>query len=254
MHTLWALTSCRRRRGAGAAGLAVAGVAALTVLSACGGAATTASGSPGAAVPGSTGAAASGSTGAAVPGSTSTPAGAPGGAGRTKRLAAFDTCMESKGIPAVALPTGRPRAAGTTPPATTAGRPGSSGGGFGGGAGGFGGGLARVPTSLPKGVTQARYSSALQACRADLPTFGGNASGSRAFIAYRQCLQLHGVTFPAGPTSIAAGATTTTVAPATRQAALSACAALRPTTGLPLGAPARAGGTGASSTTTTAAG
>ncbi len=61
-------------------------------------------------------------------------------------------------------------------------------------------GSARPTPSLPAGVTQAQYQAALQACRSQLPAGGGFGRGganSAAFAAYRNCLQLHGVTLPA---------------------------------------------------------
>lgn len=167
--------------------------------------------------------------------------------------------MESKGIPASALPTGKGRAASgsatPTPPSTTPGQTFPAGGGFPARGGSRGGGIGRVPTSLPAGVTTAEYTSALSACRSTLPTFGGPAVNSPAFTAYRQCLQLHGLTVPAGPrgagatsTTTAPAETTTTVSAATRQAAMAACAPLRPAAATP-------GAGGSTSTTTpTAAG
>ncbi len=194
----WSPAAPRRGQAFRALG-AAAGIVAVVGLSACGSSSTTSSGP------------------------TTTVASSSGSASKG-RLAAFESCMESKGIPASALPTGRrPAGTGGTVPAAGAGT-----GGFGGG----GGRIGRVPTSLPAGVTQAQYSAALTACRSTIPRFGGGRLSSPAFTAYRQCLQLHGFTPPGGPagstSTTAAGATTTTVAAATRQAAVAACAALRP--------------------------
>jgi hypothetical protein len=104
-------------------------------------------------------------------------------------------------------------------------------------------------TTLPAGVTSAQFQQALQACRSQLPTGGGNFQNNPAFAAYRNCLQLHGVTLPPP------GSSTSSSVPGggqgfggldrtnpTVQAALQACAALRP-----------AGGPGGSTTTTPAA-
>jgi len=140
--------------------------------------------------------------------------------------------MTSHGIPASALQ-GRNR------PAT---------GGTGGSTPTTGG--TRPTPSLPAGVTQAQYQAAQQACRSQLPTggFGGfGGANSAQLAAYRNCLQLHGVTLPTGgaaggqppasnQTSTSAGSTTppaggfgglNTSDPAV-QAALTACASLRP--------------------------
>jgi hypothetical protein len=114
---------------------------------------------------------------------------------------------------------------------------------------GFRGGS--TSTTLPAGVTSAQFQQAMQACRSLLPTGGGggNFLNNPAFAAYRNCLQLHGVTLPqpgSSTSSSVPGAggglggldrTNPTVA-----AALQACAALRP-----------AGGPGGSTTTTPAA-
>lgn len=173
-------------------------------------------------------------------GGSSTSASAPGSTTSTTRAgtAAFASCMEAKGIPASALAGfgGRARGSTTTVPGQATGSPPS-----------------RPAVSLPAGVTRQQFTAALQACRADLPR-GGFRAQSPAFAAYRNCLQLHGVTLPAGgfdagSTTTAAGAgavttTPTTVSAATRAAAQQACAALRPT---------GAGGT-ASTTSTSAAG
>jgi hypothetical protein len=104
-------------------------------------------------------------------------------------------------------------------------------------------------TTLPPGVSSAQFQQALQACRSAVPAGGGNFQNNPAFAAYRNCLSLHGVTVPqpGSPTSssVPGGGqgfggldrTNPTV-----QAALQACAALRP-----------AGGPGGSTTTTPAA-
>jgi hypothetical protein len=158
-------------------------------------------------------------------------------------FAAYSNCMTSHGIPASVLQQNR-RA--NAPPATgteSSAPPAGSGGGGGNG-----------PTpSLPAGVTQAQYQAALQACRSQLPAggFGGGGAGganSAAFAAYRNCLQLHGVTLPAAgqppagqPTGTGqppSSATPSSSRPAglgglnnsdpTVQAALTACMSLRP--------------------------
>jgi hypothetical protein len=108
-----------------------------------------------------------------------------------------------------------------------------------------------TPSSLPAGVTAPQFQQAFQACRSQLPTGGGqNLQNNPASAAYRNCLMLHGVTLPQPGQRGAPGAggggaagqglggldrTSPTV-----QAALQACAALRP-----------AGGSGGSTTTPT---
>jgi hypothetical protein len=108
-----------------------------------------------------------------------------------------------------------------------------------------------TPSSLPAGVTSQQFDQAMQACRSLLPT-GGNFQNNPAFAAYRNCLQLHGVTLPAagsrpgGPgTTVPGAAAPSTVPPGgagqgfggldrnnpTVAAALTACAALRPAAG-----------------------
>jgi hypothetical protein len=195
-------------------------VFALIVIAGCGG--------------GGTKSAASSST------STSTPAatGASGAAG----FAAYSKCMTSHGIPASALTrrgNGPPTTGtdGSAPPANS------------------GGGSGNPPTpSLPAGVTQAQYQAALDACRSQLPAGGGAGAGaggganSAEFAAYRNCLQLHGVTLPTGgqrPSGQTATTGQTATAPPagglgglntsdpTVQAALTACMSLRPAQGSP---------------------
>jgi hypothetical protein len=86
----------------------------------------------------------------------------------------------------------------------------------------------------------AQYRTAFSDCRSELPTggFGRGTFNSPQFAAYRNCLQLHGVTLPARPGGTpATGSSTTTTGgapgggfannPAFR-AARQACAALLP--------------------------
>ncbi|MDQ2727045.1 MAG: hypothetical protein M3Y91_04070 [Actinomycetota bacterium] len=172
--------------------------------------------------------------------------------------AAFVSCMEKQGIPgtaATSLAGRRGRAGGAGGPGGSA--PGSAP------AGSDGSGRATTP-SLSAGVTQAQLRAALQACRSLLPAGAGFGRGvtSPAAAAYRNCLRLHGVTFPAPgsrtSTTTVAGSSTTTPASTTTsstttagggpgtggrglggldtsnptvQAALTACAPLRPAPG-----------------------
>jgi hypothetical protein len=93
--------------------------------------------------------------------------------------------------------------------------------------GGQGGGFANNP----------KFTKAAAACKKLRPKggfggFGGGSGGfnSTAFAAYRNCLKLHGVTLPTGGGRPSPGSTPSTTTPsASYQAAIAACAALRPT-------------------------
>jgi hypothetical protein len=130
---------------------------------------------------------------------------APANGNRTAQRQAFNQCMQSHGINTANLP--------------------RRGFGGGGGRNSDGGSSSTGPTSsvsLPPGVTQQQMQSALQACRSLLPTGGRNLQNNPAFAAYRNCLQLHGVTVGTG-----AGQGLDRTNP-TVQSAMQACAALRP--------------------------
>lgn len=204
----------------GRTGITVAGVAVAlaATLAACGGSSTKTSSAP--------------ST-TAKPGSAST--------------AAYTSCLEQHGIPASAATqmASGPRGffgGGRNPEAAGGGTPGT---------GGPAGGGTRP--SLPAGVTQSSLRTATQACRSVDPNagrFGGGQFNSAASAAYRNCLQIHGVTLP---TRGAPGSSTTSTTAAgspssstpgggrgfgglnpndpTVQAAMQACASLRPTPG-----------------------
>jgi hypothetical protein len=82
------------------------------------------------------------------------------------------------------------------------------------------------------------FTKAAAACKSLRPSggfggFGPGGSGgfnSAAFAAYRNCLKLHGVSLPTTFGRGSAGSTpTTTIPSAAYQAAMAACAALRPT-------------------------
>ncbi|MGH9016854.1 MAG: hypothetical protein ACRDY1_03815 [Acidimicrobiales bacterium] len=153
-------------------------------------------------------------------------------------FAAYSACLKQHGV---TLPsfgrgggTGGARTGGERPPSFT---PGS--GSFPGG--GFGGGFRDNP----------KFKAAQTACKKLQPKggfggFGGAGRGggfnSTAFAAYRNCLKLHGVTLPTGRPTGSAGSTPSTTfntSSPTVQAAMAACASLRPS---------------ASTTTTTTAG
>jgi hypothetical protein len=144
----------------------------------------------------------------------------------TASATAYTACLKSHGV---TLPNfgSRPTGSGETTPSFT---PGS--GSF---PGGTGGGFRNNP----------KFAKAEAACKSLRPAggFGGFGRGgaggfnSTAFAAYRNCLKLHGVTLPTGGTRPTGSTPPTTSA--SEQAALQACAALRPT---------------ASTTTTTTAG
>ncbi|HEX6395228.1 MAG TPA: hypothetical protein VFZ97_17480 [Acidimicrobiales bacterium] len=66
-------------------------------------------------------------------------------------------------------------------------------------------GLTQNPTSPPSGgftrpTIPAEYQAAFQACRTLRPNFGAGLN-SAAFAAYRNCLQLHGVSIPTPTTA-----------------------------------------------------
>jgi hypothetical protein len=160
----------------------------------------------------------------------------------TASTAAYTSCLEQHGIPSSAA---SQLAAG--------GRRGLGGGGARGPESGG------TPPSLPGGVTAAQLRTANQACRSLDPNrgrFGGGPLNSAAFAAYRNCLQLHGVTLPmpGSSTTTAPGSSSSSSTPGggrgfggldpnnpTVQAAMQACAALRP------------GTSGSTTSTTTAA-
>lgn len=95
---------------------------------------------------------------------------------------------------------------------TSHGVPANAAGGFGGRRGPGSTSGSTVPGSQPTGTRPtgtrptipAKYQAAFQACRSLRPTgagFGGGAFNSTQFAAYRNCLQLHGVTLPTTPTT-----------------------------------------------------
>ncbi|MGI8752935.1 MAG: hypothetical protein ACR2MN_11600 [Acidimicrobiales bacterium] len=191
-----------------------------------------------------------------------------------KGQTAFVSCMEKQGIPASAATRLGGRRSGTGGPGGPGG-PGASGSPpAGSGAPG-----RATPSSLPAGVTQTQVRAGLRACRGLLPAGtgfgGGNRITSPAAAAYRNCLELHGVTLPTPgsrtTTTTAVGSSTTVPPPTapsststgsagpgyggrglggldrsnpTVNAALTACASLRPAPG---GATTTTSTTGASS-------
>ncbi|HUZ21133.1 MAG TPA: hypothetical protein VMU75_11250 [Acidimicrobiales bacterium] len=189
------------------------------LLGACGGSTSASNGST------------STSTSTSTGSSSGTSSSGSGGSG-VASASAFASCLQKHGV---TLP--RRTGVGGAPSGT---RPSGSGGGF-------------NPASLPTNVRDA-----FSACAKYRPAGGnfGRGENSTALAAYRNCLKLHGVSFPARPTTSAgAGAssstTVTTVPTAKVQAALSACAALRPKG---FGAQSGAGSATSSSSAATAAG
>ena len=152
-------------------------------------------------------AACGGGSKAATAGPTTT---APAG---SAAFAQYNQCLTSHGVPASAVNGfgGRRRAGtGTTVP---------------------GGTLSPAGT---RPTIPAQYQAAFQACQSLRPTggFGGGNFNSAQFAAYRNCLQLHGVTTPttvAGQTAPAGGFGGAQARDSpTFQAAQKACANLRP--------------------------
>lgn len=125
-------------------------------------------------------------------------------------FAAYRTCLSQHGVTLPSFPT-----TGGTRPSFPA--------------GGFAGGGSEYRDN-PK------FQAAAQACSNLRPSgFGGHGGfNSTAFAAYRNCLQLHGVTLPTGGTGASPGSvppTTFDTANPTVQAAMAACASLRPSFG-----------------------
>jgi hypothetical protein len=173
----------RPRSRARAWAIGVAALASLgVILAACGGGSKT--------------------TATASPGQSTTTA--PANGNRTAQRQAFNQCMQSHGVNASNL------------------RPRDFGGGGGGTSTTTGGSGPTSSFTLPPGVTQQHLQSALQACRSLLPSGGRNFQNNPAFAAYRNCLQLHGVTAGSG------GGQGLDRTNPTVQAAMQACAALRP--------------------------
>ena len=141
---------------------------------------------------------------------------------------AYASCLKQHGVtlPNFSHRTGGTSTGGETPPSFT---PGS--GSFPGGPGG--GGFQNNP----------KFQKAATACKSLRPKggfgrFGGSGGfNSTAFAAYRNCLELHGVTLPTGGRTPTGSTQPTGSSPPTTfdqsspsvQAALQACAALRPT-------------------------
>jgi hypothetical protein len=196
----------------------------------------------------------------------------PRGPSRRARIATMVSFFGCLGILLAACSSGSANASGTTS-TTTAGAKGSFaayesclkshgvnfaggfGGGFGGrGAGGPGSGGAPPSSSNMTRPTvsaseRATIEKAATACASVRPKFSGGGGGNtEAFAAYRNCLKLHGVTLPTGRGSgsggFGGGSTSTTSSPK-MEAALAACASLRPKGGFGGG-----GFPGATTTTT----
>ena len=135
--------------------------------------------------------------------STSTTA----GGSTSASFAAYEACLKSHGV---TFSTG-----GFRPGAGGAASPPSSG--------------ATTRTTLSPSERTA-YQKANTACASLRPKFTGLGANSTALAAYRNCLKLHGVTLPAGRggPGFGGGASTSTTSTPKEQAALAACAALRP--------------------------
>jgi hypothetical protein len=134
---------------------------------------------------------------------------------------AYVACLKKNGVtlPNFGHGAGGTPAGGGTRPSFTPGSgtftPGANGGGF---------------------ANNPKFAKAAAACKNLRPKggfggFGGSGGfNSTAFAAYRNCLKLHGVTLPTGGGRPSPGSTPSTTTPsASYQAAIAACAALRPT-------------------------
>jgi hypothetical protein len=149
-------------------------------------------------------------------------------------LAKYTSCLESNGVPASEAGSlfGRRGRSGTGSSTTTP-----------------GGSATTTPSgSVPAGgftrpTIPAQYQAAFTACASDRPTFGGAGFGrggginSTAFTAYRNCLEIHGVTLPTTPTTTPGAAPPTggfgggfgsVLNTTAGKAAATACANLRP--------------------------
>jgi hypothetical protein len=109
-----------------------------------------------------------------------------GNGGNGSRLSAFRSCMASHGV---TLPQRNRQANGNNGGPPNTGNPN-------GGSGGGGGGFANRFNTPPPGVDATKYQDALNACRSQLPTGGGNFGNGTAFQAFRSCMSDHGVTLP----------------------------------------------------------
>ncbi|MGO9343736.1 MAG: hypothetical protein ACLP6E_14650 [Acidimicrobiales bacterium] len=161
----------------------------------------------------------SGSANAAGSGTTSTTSGG------SASFTAYENCLKSHGVtfsPGDFRPGGGPPSSGSPSGSTTR------------------------TTLSPSERT--KFEQASTACASLRPKFNGGGTGaSTAFAAYRNCLKLHGVTLPTGRGAGGfgfGGSSTSTTSNPKLEAALAACAALRPKGGFGGGFP---GGT----TTTT---
>jgi hypothetical protein len=144
----------------------------------------------------------SGSANASGSGSTSTTSGGSTSASFT----AYENCLKSHGV---TFSPGDFRPGGGAPPAGS------------------------TSTTLSPSE-RTKFEQANTACASLRPKFNGAGTGaaSTAFAAYRNCLKLHGVTLPtgrgAGGFGFGGGSSTSTTSNPKTQAALTACAALRP--------------------------
>jgi hypothetical protein len=152
------------------------------------------------------------SASASTPTSTTAPAGSTAGAASRAK---FTQCLESHGVPASVASAGfgGRRPAGGSTSSTTNGTNGSS----------------------PSGSSLfTQYQAAFNACRSDLPAGFGRGGGnfnSAAFAAYRNCLEIHGVTVPTttpGSTGGFGGGLGAASRSPAFQAAQKACASLLP--------------------------
>lgn len=144
--------------------------------------------------------------------STTSPATAAGGNFSAVR-ARLTQCLESHGVPASVATTTFGRGGGRFRESTTT----------------AGGSPGSPPSSAPRPTIPSQYQAAFQACRGQFGGAGRNLN-SPAFAAYRNCLEVHGVTLPStpGPGSTPPSSTSGTTNPAFA-AARQACASLLPT-------------------------
>lgn len=92
-------------------------------------------------------------------------------------------CLETHGVPASVATAGFGRGTGSRFAGSTTSAPGSNG---------------SAPSSTPRRTIPSQYQAAFQACRSLFGGAGRNLN-SPALAAYRNCLQVHGVTLPSTP-------------------------------------------------------
>lgn len=143
-------------------------------------------------------------------------------------FAAYTACLAKNGVTLAVNSAGPGRSPGASgrPSGRPSNRPSGQAGGGQQGGGQQGGGGFGFGNQPPAGVDEATWQKAQAACASVRPTGGaggfGGGGNNTAMTAYRNCLSEHGVTASTGPNQFNS-------ADPTVAAAMTACAALRPT-------------------------